>query len=155
MFSNSGAAVTLGLSASDWPLALLRLSALQCDWINSNAKHILRAQLRDLRLLDPQLATSYPSAILARDAALVLNLEFVKAVVTRDCVLILNPGAAAGAPPRVDCNVASSHVLAVEGIGRSSAWQDCACVCVCVCASGRAQRHHMKLPVRSCVSASP
>lgn len=49
-------------------------------------------QLRDLRLLDPQLATSYPSAILARDRALVLNLEFIKAVVTIDCVLILNPG---------------------------------------------------------------
>ena len=35
-------------------------------------------QLRDLRLLDPQLSTSYPSAILARDDALVLNLEFIK-----------------------------------------------------------------------------
>lgn len=53
---------------------------------------IAAVQLRDLRLLDPHLATSYPSAILARDNALVLNLEFVKAVVTRDCVLILNPG---------------------------------------------------------------
>lgn len=35
-------------------------------------------QVRDLRLVDPQLATSYPSAILARESALVLNLEFIK-----------------------------------------------------------------------------
>ncbi len=39
------------------------------------------AQLRDLRLLDPQLSTSYPSAILARDSALVLNLEFIKVMI--------------------------------------------------------------------------
>ena len=30
-------------------------------------------QLRDLRLLDPQLATSYPSAILCRERALVVS----------------------------------------------------------------------------------
>lgn len=47
-------------------------------------------QVRDLRLVDPQLATSYPSAILARESALVLNLEFIKALVTTDYVLILN-----------------------------------------------------------------
>lgn len=39
-------------------------------------------QLRDLRLLDPKLATSYPSAILCRERALVLNLEYVKCIVT-------------------------------------------------------------------------
>lgn len=45
--------------------------------------HDLRsAQLRDLRLLDPQLSTSYPSAILARDSALVLNLEFIKVMIS-------------------------------------------------------------------------
>lgn len=47
-------------------------------------------QVRDLRLVDPQLATSYPSAILARESALVLNLEFIKALVTTDYVLVLN-----------------------------------------------------------------
>lgn len=52
----------------------------------------MQMQLRDLRLLDPMLATSYPSAVLARDAALVLNLEFIKAVVTPQAVLILNAG---------------------------------------------------------------
>lgn len=35
-------------------------------------------QLRDLRVLDPQLSTSYPSAILARETCLVVNLEFIK-----------------------------------------------------------------------------
>ena len=52
-------------------------------------------QLRDLRLLDPVLATSYPSAILARDSALVLNLEFIKCIITTDYALVLNPGACA------------------------------------------------------------
>ena len=33
---------------------------------------------RDLRILDPQLATSYPSAILCREKALVVNLEFMR-----------------------------------------------------------------------------
>ena len=51
-------------------------------------------QLRDLRLLDPALATSYPSAILARDSALVVNLEFIKCIITTDYVLVLNPGGA-------------------------------------------------------------
>jgi hypothetical protein len=33
------------------------------------------------RLLDPQLATSYPSAILARERAIVVNLEFIKCII--------------------------------------------------------------------------
>ncbi|GAB4815414.1 hypothetical protein N2152v2_002460 [Parachlorella kessleri] len=41
-------------------------------------------QLRDLRLLDPQLATSYPSAILCRERALVVNLEYIKMIITID-----------------------------------------------------------------------
>jgi hypothetical protein len=34
------------------------------------------------RLLDPQLATSYPSAILARERAIVVNLEFIKCIIS-------------------------------------------------------------------------
>lgn len=41
-----------------------------------------------LRLLDPQLANSYPSAILARDRALVLNLEYIKCIITMDMVYV-------------------------------------------------------------------
>lgn len=48
-------------------------------------------QLRDLRLLDPHLATSYPSALKSRESALIMNLEFVKAVVTSNALLLFNP----------------------------------------------------------------
>ena len=49
---------------------------------------ILGVQLRDLRLLDPKLATSYPSAILCRDRSLVVNLEFIKMIVGLEKVYI-------------------------------------------------------------------
>jgi magnesium transporter len=52
--------------------------------------HELGIQLRDLRLLDPMLASSYPSAVLARDRALVVNLEFIKMIITLDRVFITN-----------------------------------------------------------------
>ena len=44
---------------------------------------------RDLRVLDPLLA--YPSTILGRDRAIVLNLEHVKAIVTAAEVLVRDP----------------------------------------------------------------
>ncbi len=50
----------------------------------------LGVQLRDLRLLDPQLHASYPSALLCRDKALVVNLEHIKCIITKDEVLVLN-----------------------------------------------------------------
>jgi len=50
----------------------------------------LGVQLRDLRLLDPKLATSYPSAILCRDRSLVVNLEFIKMIVGLDKCYITN-----------------------------------------------------------------
>lgn len=53
--------------------------------------HTLGVQSRDLRLLDPQLATSYPSAILCRDQALIVNCEQVKCIITRHYLLLLNP----------------------------------------------------------------
>ncbi|KAG7667553.1 hypothetical protein Ndes2526B_g07491 [Nannochloris sp. 'desiccata'] len=52
--------------------------------------HELGIQLRDLRLLDPMLASSYPSAVLARDRALVVNLEFIKMIISLDRVFITN-----------------------------------------------------------------
>ena len=51
---------------------------------------ILGVQLRDLRLLDPKLATSYPSAILCRDRSLVVNFEFIKMIVGLDKCYITN-----------------------------------------------------------------
>lgn len=43
---------------------------------------------RDLRILDPQL--SYPSTILGREHAIVVNLEHIKAIITAQEVLLLN-----------------------------------------------------------------
>ncbi len=40
--------------------------------------HKLGVQGRDLRIMDPSLATSYPSAILCREKALVVSLEHIK-----------------------------------------------------------------------------
>ncbi|GMP56200.1 hypothetical protein CsSME_00020773 [Camellia sinensis var. sinensis] len=44
---------------------------------------------RDLRILDPLL--SYPSAILTREKAIVLNLEHIKAIITPEEVLLRDP----------------------------------------------------------------
>ncbi|XP_044487699.1 magnesium transporter MRS2-2-like isoform X2 [Mangifera indica] len=44
---------------------------------------------RDLRILDPLL--SYPSTILGREKAIVLNLEHIKAIITSDEVLLRDP----------------------------------------------------------------
>ncbi|XP_015576576.1 magnesium transporter MRS2-3 [Ricinus communis] len=43
---------------------------------------------RDLRILDPQL--SYPSTVLGRERAIVINLEHIKAIITSQEVLLLN-----------------------------------------------------------------
>ena len=43
---------------------------------------------RDLRILDPLL--SYPSTILGRERAIVINLEHIKAIITAHEVLLLN-----------------------------------------------------------------
>ena len=40
--------------------------------------------------MDPQLAMSYPSAILCREKALVVNLEHIKCIITIDYILVLN-----------------------------------------------------------------
>ena len=50
----------------------------------------LGVQLRDLRVLDPYLAASYPSAILSRDRALVVNLEHIKCIIATTYVLVTN-----------------------------------------------------------------
>ncbi|MEW5305389.1 MAG: hypothetical protein WDW36_007931 [Sanguina aurantia] len=52
--------------------------------------HKYGLQSRDLRLLDPSLASSYPSAILYRDHAIVVNLEFARVIITIDFVIVVN-----------------------------------------------------------------
>uniref|UniRef100_A0A803NCC8 Magnesium transporter n=1 Tax=Chenopodium quinoa TaxID=63459 RepID=A0A803NCC8_CHEQI len=51
--------------------------------------HRVQIHARDLRILDPLL--SYPSAILGREKAIVLNLEHIKAIITADEVLLRDP----------------------------------------------------------------
>ncbi|CAM0876156.1 unnamed protein product [Alopecurus aequalis] len=51
--------------------------------------HRVDINARDLRILDPLL--SYPSTILGRERAIVLNLEHIKAIVTSEEVLLRDP----------------------------------------------------------------
>lgn len=55
-------------------------------------KHVIMRRTglpgRDLRILDPML--SYPSTILGRERAIVINLENIKAIITGHEVLLLN-----------------------------------------------------------------
>ncbi|CAH8280803.1 unnamed protein product [Arabidopsis lyrata] len=44
--------------------------------------HRVQIHARDLRILDPNL--SYPSTILGRERAIVLNLEHIKAIITSE-----------------------------------------------------------------------
>ena len=53
--------------------------------------HELGVQTRDLRILDPKFSTNYPSAILCREKAIVVNLLHIKAIVTTEYVLVMNP----------------------------------------------------------------
>ncbi|GLJ49972.1 hypothetical protein SUGI_1062760 [Cryptomeria japonica] len=51
---------------------------------------------RDLRILDPLL--SYPCCILGRERAIVINLEYIRAIITANEVLLLNSRDPAVAP---------------------------------------------------------
>ncbi|KAI3972673.1 hypothetical protein MKX01_019331 [Papaver californicum] len=51
--------------------------------------HRVHIHARDLRILDPLL--SYPSTILGREGAIVVNLEHIKAIITAEEVLLRDP----------------------------------------------------------------
>lgn len=75
--------------ASSDPCTVISLVAhLQADKLSITQE--LGIQVRDLRLLDPAMATSYPSAILCRDKALLVNMEHVKCIITTGYLLLLN-----------------------------------------------------------------
>ncbi|CAL0299914.1 unnamed protein product [Lupinus luteus] len=76
-------------SASSWILfdATGRGSMLDVD--KYAIMHRIQIHARDLRILDPLL--SYPSTILGRDRAIVLNLEHIKAIITAEEVLLRDP----------------------------------------------------------------
>lgn len=46
--------------------------------------------LRDLRILDPMLATSYPSALLAREKSIIVNMEFIKMIIGMERCYVTN-----------------------------------------------------------------
>ena len=62
--------------------------AMQADKLSITQE--LGIQVRDLRLLDPAMATSYPSAILCREKALLVNMEHIKCIITTGYLLLLN-----------------------------------------------------------------
>ncbi|KAL4272974.1 hypothetical protein GQ457_13G007050 [Hibiscus cannabinus] len=66
-------------------------SACQTQTVEAGKHAIMRRTglpARDLRILDPLL--SYPSTILGRERAIVINLEHIKAIITAQEVLLLN-----------------------------------------------------------------
>ena len=88
-------AAAAGAAAGEW--AVVSAGAWRVEAIG---KHQLMRRTglpaRDLRALDP--ALSYPSSIMGRDRAVVVNLERVRAVITATEVLVPGPRDPAVAP---------------------------------------------------------
>lgn len=77
-----------GIGVRPW---LLLNSAGQAQVLEAGKHAIMRRTglpARDLRILDPLL--SYPSTVLGRERAIVINLEHIKAIITAQEVLLLN-----------------------------------------------------------------
>ena len=89
------AAAAAGAAAGEW--AVVSAGAWRVEAIG---KHQLMRRTglpaRDLRALDP--ALSYPSSLMGRDRAVVVNLERVRAVITASEVLVPAPRAPAAGP---------------------------------------------------------
>lgn len=86
--SAAGALRKKGTSVRAW---LLLDSTGQAQVVEAGKHAIMRRTglpARDLRILDPLL--SYPSTILGRERAIVINLEHIKAIITAQEVLLLN-----------------------------------------------------------------
>ncbi|XP_057540286.1 magnesium transporter MRS2-I-like [Amaranthus tricolor] len=76
-------------SSRSWVLLDCSGSSTNLDLDKNAIMHRVQIHARDLRILDPLL--SYPSTILGRDKAIVLNLEHIKAIITADEVLLREP----------------------------------------------------------------
>ncbi|XP_058189497.1 magnesium transporter MRS2-3-like [Rhododendron vialii] len=80
---------TTNVASKSW----LVISVSGKSRIEEAGKHHIRRRTgipgRDLRILDP--ALSYPSSVLGRERAIVVNLENIKAIVTASEMLLLNP----------------------------------------------------------------
>lgn len=77
-----------GVGVRSW----LVLNSLGQSHPKEEGKHAIMRRTglpaRDLRILDPLL--SYPSTVLGRERAIVINLEHIKAIITAQEVLLLN-----------------------------------------------------------------
>ncbi|KAJ6725926.1 MAGNESIUM TRANSPORTER MRS2-I [Salix purpurea] len=86
-------AVTVVKKKTQPPRSWILVDATGQRTILDADKHAImnRVQIhaRDLRILDPLL--SYPSTILGREGAIVLNLEHIKAIITSEEVLLRDP----------------------------------------------------------------
>jgi hypothetical protein len=86
--STSAALRKKGMGVRAW---LLLDSTGQAQVVEAGKHTLMRRTglpARDLRILDPLL--SYPSTILGREGAIVINLEHIKAIITAQEVLLLN-----------------------------------------------------------------
>lgn len=98
-----GEGIIVPLDSFSQPASLIKKTAVSRSWVSvdtSGQSTVLdldkygimkrvSIHARDLRILDPLL--SYPSAILGREKAIVLNLEHIKAIITTDEVLLRDP----------------------------------------------------------------
>ncbi|KAF5763162.1 putative Mg2+ transporter protein, CorA-like/Zinc transport protein ZntB [Helianthus annuus] len=76
-------------SARSWILIDANVNETVMDIDKYAIMHRVQIHARDLRILDPLL--SYPSTILGRERAIVLNLEHIKAIITAEEVLLRDP----------------------------------------------------------------
>ncbi|KAJ9536999.1 hypothetical protein OSB04_029732 [Centaurea solstitialis] len=76
-------------SARSWILIDTNVNETVMDIDKYAIMHRVQIHARDLRILDPLL--SYPSTILGRERAIVLNLEHIKAIITAEEVLLRDP----------------------------------------------------------------
>ncbi|KMZ72142.1 Magnesium transporter [Zostera marina] len=75
--------------SSSWIMLDTTGEATMIDTDKYSIMHRVQIHTRDFRILDPLL--SYPSTILGRESAIVLNLEHIKAIVTAKEVLLRDP----------------------------------------------------------------
>ena len=80
----------LQIASMDHNAAVCSFTALLLQADKLSITQELGIQVRDLRLLDPAMSTSYPSAILCREKALLVNMEHIKCIITTGYLLLLN-----------------------------------------------------------------
>ncbi|KVI03292.1 Magnesium transporter MRS2/LPE10 [Cynara cardunculus var. scolymus] len=76
-------------SARSWILIDTNVNETIMDIDKYAIMHRVQIHARDLRILDPLL--SYPSTVLGRERAIVLNLEHIKVIITAEEVLLRDP----------------------------------------------------------------